>query len=317
MPKAITPNSFTLTSITAIIAVILLGWQFLVSPLAYPFQMGLLAASLFLVGIPHGALDHLVQQETLKRRGTKFKLLFFVLKYVLVMALYAFAWYVLPQISLALFIIMSCWHFGETDVDATELSIAYASFIRLFYGLSVLAWLLFAHTAEVSNILAKLIPANSSLFRFWVEGMVYSNLILLISGLMIMFSIIITPSIKQNKKNWWLKAELLFILFSCYFLPLLPAFALYFSGWHSVITLYNINEYLEGGFTFQINSLKKIWLKAVPFSLLAISGLVFTGYMLRYYAPLFNPLPLLFVFLSLITLPHLGVMHLLNRKDRN
>ncbi|RYY19891.1 MAG: hypothetical protein EOP41_09435 [Sphingobacteriaceae bacterium] len=258
-----------------------------------------------------------MQQETLKRRGTSFNLFLFMLQYLLVMALYALAWYIVPQLSLTLFILMSCWHFGETDIILPGMPTAYTSLIRIFYGLSVLAWLLFAHTTEVSSVLTRLVPADGLVFRFWVKGIIYSNLMLIVSGLIIGLTVILTTSGAQSKTNSWFKVKLLLILICCYFLPLLPAFALYFSGWHSMVTLYNINEYLEGEVSFQVRPLKKIWIRAVPFSVIALSSLAITGYLLRSYAPLFNPLPLLFVFLSLITLPHLGVMHLLNHKGRN
>ncbi|RZK31565.1 MAG: hypothetical protein EOO61_17870, partial [Hymenobacter sp.] len=58
----------------------------------------------------------------------------------------------------------------------------------------------------------------------------------------------------------------------------------------------------------------KLWLKALPLSLIAIAGLLLTGYLLQQYAPLFQPLPLVFVFLSLITLPHMSSMHQLHKR---
>jgi hypothetical protein len=97
------------------------------------------------------------------------------------------------------------------------------------------------------------------------------------------------------------------------FLPLLPAFALYFVGWHSVITLNNIGGFINSGIANKPLSILKLSFKTIPASLMAIGSLLLIGYLFRHYAPVFDPLPLLFVFLSLITLPHMQVMYKLNQ----
>lgn len=311
----IMPGKNQLVWITVLAAVTMVAWQNYVGGLSYFFQILFFAFAIFSFGIPHGALDHLVGREIAKHRKSKFSLTKFLFNYLLSIVLYALLWYWFPQLSLLIFLMLSCWHFAETDVAVVSGKSLITASLKLIYGLAVLAWLLWAHVAEVSAILKHLIPAKSLFFVGWLAGVVHASFILIISAIIILI-VLGLPVFTQQKTGYFLSKLPLVIILACgYTLPLMPAFALYFAGWHSLITLYNIKGFI--GYETISNkplSILKLWLKALPFSLLAIGGLLLTGYLLRHYAPLFDPLPLLFVFLSLITLPHMQVMHGLNSK---
>ena len=149
---------------------------------------------------------------------------------------------------------------------------------------------------------------------FHISGVQHSGILLPISGIILFLLLFLTCLQNIHPKFLLLHLNLLFILICCLILPLLPAFALYFAGWHSIISLHNINIFIADSKTANKDkSIKKLFLKALPLSLIAIAGLVGVGYFLRHHAPLFDPLPLLFVFLSLLTLPHLSVMHNLSK----
>jgi len=93
------------------------------------------------------------------------------------------------------------------------------------------------------------------------------------------------------------------VLALAYFLPLLPAFALYFGGWHALNTFGHISGFLDNERTVW-----QLWKSALPFTLLSI---VFLGMIVLVWSGLFStidPLPILFIFIAVITLPHLLVM---------
>jgi hypothetical protein len=52
---------------------------------------------MFLLGIPHGAGDHLLIQKQKKDQGLSFSLLRFMGSYLAVMLLYALLWYYFPR----------------------------------------------------------------------------------------------------------------------------------------------------------------------------------------------------------------------------
>ncbi len=303
-----------LISFTVIAGLLLLGWQSMGKGMPLPMQLAFLGVCLLLTGIPHGALDHLIQQEHAKRSNSNFRLLRFLGRYVAMMLLYALAWYGFPQLSLLFFLLISCWHFGETDIGPILRLPVLTVMFRMLYGISVLIWVLLAHQAEVSAVLRHLISPAGPLYRQWIVGAVQAYWLIPASGICIITLLLI--DVFMNRVDYYrylLALQLVVILLCGYRIPVLPAFALYFAGWHSLITLYNIKGFITGGNAAGNKPLLMVWLKALPFSLIAIAGLLATGYLLRHYAPLFDPVPLLFVFLSLITLPHMEVMHKLNR----
>jgi beta-carotene 15,15'-dioxygenase len=111
--------------------------------------------------------------------------------------------------------------------------------------------------------------------------------------------------------------RLVTILVLVYFLPLLPAFALYFGGWHALCSFKSIHDYIseKGSNSVLVlpESLAQTWTKTLAFNILAIGFLSFAVWYWQHFLQAWDPLPLLFIFLSLITLPHLTVMHQMNK----
>ena len=77
---------------------------------------------ILLTGIPHGSLDHLIQEANDKRQNRVYDFAKFIVKYLLLMAVYGLAWYWFSGISLMVFLIISAWHFGETDLENVPLN---------------------------------------------------------------------------------------------------------------------------------------------------------------------------------------------------
>ncbi|RYE25821.1 MAG: hypothetical protein EOP42_21175, partial [Sphingobacteriaceae bacterium] len=298
---------------TLIIGAVLVFWQ-LINPISTAFQLTFLTVALLLTGIPHGALDHLVQQENAKRRGKPFKLYVFLGRYLLNMLVYAIAWYVFPSWSLFFFLLISGWHFGETDIAAYPQQPLLTAALRFLYGIFLLGWILLTHKTEVTPVLLHLVPTYSLIFNRWLWLNSQAFWLVPLSGFLMVFLLLLTRFYYNYLHQHKLILQLLMLLLCTYFLPLLPAFGLYFAGWHSLVTLFNIKGFIIGKNTTADKTLFKVWQAALPFSLLAITGLLLAGYLLPLYAPLFDPLPLLFVFLSVITLPHMQVMHHLNSR---
>lgn len=71
----------------------------------------LLIVGFVLIGIPHGAVDHLLETKRWDYR----RMPAFILSYLSVGILMAFIWYISPNTGLLLFLIYSAWHFGQAD----------------------------------------------------------------------------------------------------------------------------------------------------------------------------------------------------------
>ena len=300
----------TPTWLTVLLGLILLIWQFFQGSLPQNIQVIFFASLILLTGIPHGALDHLIQEATDKKLNKKYYFSGFIIKYVLIMALYALAWFWFSSLSLLTFLIISAWHFGETDLEKVPKNALIWSFTRLVYGFYILAFILLTHIDEVRPIVNKMVEHQANMIIFWNFINLNVKQILYLLGLSFTTIFIVAQSeylIKFDKIRI-LRLSLILVLSA--WLPLLPAFALYFGGWHALCAFDNIHDYLRKDhpdLTFKL-----VYLKSLPFTFVAIIFLC--GFILysNLYIHHFDPFPILFIFISPITLPHLLIAHQMN-----
>ncbi len=311
MKKTIAHLFYTPTWVSIFLGSLLLLWQLWAGALSDSVQVTFFAFFIFATGIPHGALDHLVEKETASRERKPFNLLVFLAKYLATMLFYTVVWFFVPTASLFFFLLISAWHFGETDLENAPNTPLWNA-ARFLFGVLVLSSLLLTHASETAPFWSRITqnaPISMSVWQFSVE-----NKILILSILSLIFLVVFVQANRKSPvvfdKNRLFR--LVLILTLAYFLPLLPAFALYFGGWHALCAFKSIYEYLTAQ-NPQASPLS-IWLKSVPFTLLAFAFLAFALWYWQHFFQSFDPLPMLFVFLSLITLPHLGVMHSMNSK---
>lgn len=258
---------------------------------------------LLLVGIPHGAIDHLVDEHNVKAQQKPFSLFRFLAVYIAQMAVYAICWWLFPALSLLVFLLISAWHFGETDLHPSPNHIAWAILKGLF-GTAILFFILLREPLYTASLIERITLGNSAASGIWQffanqSVFVFASLIALI--LVAWFWAQQSEPIRTNKTKW---VTFIFLMAVVYFLPLLPAFALYFGAWHAWNTFGYISTFLSSKHTFW-----NIWKKTLPFTLLALSGLIIMGLVWWFSFSYIDPLPVLFIFIAIITLPHLRVMH--------
>lgn len=300
----------TPTWITVLLGFILLIWQFFQGSLPQNIQVIFFASLILLTGIPHGALDHLIQQATDKKLNRIYDIKIFFVKYLLIMAVYALAWFWFSGLSLLTFLIISAWHFGETDLEKVPKNALIWSFTRLIYGFYILSFILLTHMNEVQPIVIKMVGTQKSVLVFWNFVNLNVKQILYLLGLSFTTIFIIAQSEYKIKFDKIRIIRLGLILILSAWLPLLPAFALYFGGWHALCAFDNIHGYLRKDYpnlTFKL-----VYLKSLPFTFVSIIFLC--GFILysNLYIHHFDPFPILFIFISLITLPHLLIAHQMN-----
>jgi len=245
---------------------------------------------LLLTGIPHGAGDHLIAQKIADRHHLSFHLRPFIMYYLGSMAAYAVLWYLFPSIAFIIFIGISVFHFGDMeDLSAVNPKQNILHFARtIFLGSGILSFILFSHWNEVVEVVTEMkvpIPLNIPSY------LIYISLILLLLGFQ-----------KRNSAYFF---NTFLTLMAGYFLPLIPAFICYFSCCHAVYSFIGLKNHLETSF---LNLYKKL----LPFS----AGAFFMG--LAYMFLTSNTLQLypIFIFLSLLTLPHFLLMHKLIKRPR-
>jgi Brp/Blh family beta-carotene 15,15'-monooxygenase len=243
---------------------------------------------LFTTGIPHGAGDHLIAQKIAFREKLTFHIKPFILFYVGIMLVYAVLWYITPLISFIIFIAISIFHFGDMeDLDEIEPKQTYISIARtVFLGSGILSFILFSHWPEAVEIISKMQVALPATIP---DSFLFASIILFALGF--------------QKKNFPAFLNTFLTLIIGYFIPLIPAFICYFSCCHAIYSFRGMKNRLELTFL-------ELYKKLIPFSVMAF----FIGIVYIFLTAKDLQLYPIFIFLSLLTLPHFLLMHKLIKR---
>ena len=257
------------------------------------------------LGIPHGATDHRIFHVLLQQRGGKPAMMGFYGGYLGLMLIYALLWWLSPVFSLLIFLLTSMYHFGQSNWNYINLNGGVQVLLYLVYGAFVLFVPILAHFETAQSIVESIIqrPLPHVSLQFLNRG------IGVITILNLGAIILLWMRRKLTNREVWAEISNLFILLVLFVsTPLLLGFALYFSGWHALSSIQDQITF------FQLQRpefrLKNYVKEAAPYTGLAIFGLM----MMIWYS---NSIQLdaawgiLFIFLSLVTLPHLLLIELL------
>jgi Brp/Blh family beta-carotene 15,15'-monooxygenase len=203
-----------------------------------------------------------------------------------------------PGWSLLFFLLITAWHFGESDL--LSLGIRRMHPLLIFcYGLCITVWLLWQHPAELLEWTA-VISQGSGLMRAVVEGVAAVPVMVFYGALGVL--ILAHPPHREGS----VARRIVFLLF-LYLLShtsLLIGFVLYFAGWHSVNALFHLRV-----LAFRKGSLLRMLRLALPVFLMALTLLAAIAFFTEVRWLEKNGLPALFVLLSVLTLPHMTEMH--------
>ena len=249
-------------------------------------QITMFTAGMFLVGIPHDAVDHLLETGNFKSRIKPG----FVIKYIGLALFNLVIWIFFPTVALLFFIGYSAWHFGQNDWREWQPN-NINSLKNYIWGIFIFGIILCGHITETNTILY-----NMNVFKLPlsdIEGKIVSALIVFVAIAWAIF-----------EKRWRMIFSSLMLLVSIE-LPLISSFGLYFIGQHSL----NGWSHLKQGMSVDNKSL---YLKALPFTIGALVLFAAFIYLLRNnYLTEFNEslITIFFVFISCNSFPHVMVMN--------
>jgi lycopene beta-cyclase len=275
------------SSIFRPIALTILTLIFLLLPYQSAIQnalsTGFISLGMAAVGIPHGAVDHLLETGKWDVKVAPI----FIVKYLFLGFMMAVSWYFVPLIALAIFLGYSSWHFGQADGHKWKLSQP----LSFLWGASVLAYILGTHLPETNQIL--------DIMGGFKWTLSCNAFILLPWFILSLF-----------RKNLGFAITLIWIAIAAK-LPLVLSFALYFIGQHSIIAWNDIRNHLA-------ISNSRLWLKSLYFHAAAwIFLLCFMFYWLPSYpndeAKLWATF---FIFISCISFPHAFYMNVMYRRNK-
>ena len=242
------------------------------------------------IGIPHGSVDHIIAFINPQARKFESKLIFYVV-YLSLIVFNIIIWVISPFLGLLVFLIISCYHFGETQVigyNPTDNKI-----LNFVIGANILLSLFLNNIVELQEILY-ILPQFSSLDLSGFDSVFF----LLISVAILMLSIVNF----KIKRKVPLYAEITILYMVFFHTDLLTSFALYFGFCHSLPML--MLEFKE----FKTDSFMKFYIKTLPFTILSI---IFGFLLYQFNNDLLtsdNLILFVFIIISSLTLPHVFIM---------
>ncbi len=253
------------------------------------------------VGIPHGAVDHLVVEtfgghhDRRSRRG-------FVIDYVVAMAMVGLVWLAVPPLALVIFIALSVHHFGQSDLAYLRLPEPSQLAIQWSRGLFLVGLPLVAHVPSVAPVVERLgggdpasWPGLVDLWWLWSAVLVSQHAIVggAIAARMHDRSVIGREAVSVGALT------LLFLTAD----PLL-GFAVYFGLWHSIAHLLVLADLL-GTEPRRVRSLARL---AVPLTAVSLTVLAAVAIGATLAGHPHQLVPGVLIFVSMLTLPHMVVV---------
>ena len=242
------------------------------------------------IGIPHGSVDHIIAFINPKARKFDSKLLFYVI-YLSLIGINILLWIISPFLGLLVFLLISCYHFGETQVigyNSTDNKL-----LNFVIGANILLSLFLNNIKELQEILY-IIPQFSA---FDLSN--FDNVFFLLISVAVLMTSIVNFDIKR-KVPLYAEITILYMIF--YHTDLLTSFALYFGFCHSLPML--MLEFKE----FKTDNFIKFYIKTLPFTILSI---IFGFLLYQFNNDLLtsdNLILFVFIVISSLTLPHVFIM---------
>jgi Brp/Blh family beta-carotene 15,15'-monooxygenase len=264
----------------------------------------LIGSLLFIVllGIPHGAIDHIIFLEDNRTA----KPIHFYGFYFGLMGLYVLSWAIFPMLSLMLFLIVSAYHFGQSQFSDLTVHKSFRNHILYFvWGCSILSGLILYNIEDILSLSS--LSADMLYLSPVFDELVFSFLLPL-SSIVTVFLLIVT--FKKNRisgERFLFEIYLFVLIHICfYILPLIVGFTLYFVILHSFKVLSEEFTYLKSRRdNFSIRSFLKL---LFPITLISVFGGGIIMLSAQYQLIGISNGLLVFVLISVLTLPHSIVM---------
>ncbi len=292
------------TSIKIVFPVVVTSLVFAFLGLSFPdylllIQYPLLGFLVLAIGLPHGATDYLLFRRMNGTTLTRTQILRFFIIYISAILGFLALWLVFPLLSFLLFILISSYHFGQSNWENVALPKHIIYILNLSWGAFAIGGAVLWHWQEskivISQVVGDIPDYAQSTMDSLQFGIICFNFVLII-----LLKLSNSISFKRLCKEMG-KIVILSSMF--YFTPMLVGFTIYFTLWHSLGSLLN-----------QIAFYKKLWPnftivdyyhQAAPYTILAVVGflLMICGH--QYILPGVSIISTFLVFIACVTLPHI------------
>jgi Brp/Blh family beta-carotene 15,15'-monooxygenase len=264
-----------------------------------------LGLCLLFIGIPHGAIDHIVTSKLYNLSQTISDQAKFYIYYLVMMTIMTLIWIIHPLSGFLIFALLTVYHFGQADLEHLPINKNIKRVLFLSRGSMIMGLIIISDLQYTSPILLDLTGIN---ILEQISGASIHKTLLVI--LPLQYLIIQTAALVYYKFQ---ASDITYILFDAFvvaalFLIVNPilAFAIYFGLWHSAGHVKEMMSYFEE--TGKKMTLKSFYLKALPLNLITLIGIGLIYWISQTYQFQLQIVSLLFIIISVLTLPHMLIV---------
>ncbi len=268
---------------------------------------------ILIIGVSHGALDHLKGKKLLSILNIK-KFYIFYLIYTLMSLSVILIWTIVPAITLIIFLGVASFHFGKEDTQfLINKNTNLTPILYFFRGLLVIILPLYFNFDETVSIFKMLLIDNEQFYSglSFIEKYKIIEIAISLSAL----SSIILFLIEFNFKKFAIFLDFFSIIILNYYLSPLVAFTIYFCFLHSI--RHTVSLALEMDNTNLKNGFKLFVKKAFPLTILTgifcLVGLYFLNNVYELNSAI---LKIIFIGLASLTFPHILLEYFLEKNEK-
>lgn len=288
------------------LAIIAIGMSIILPDFLIYIAPFILFFSVVILGIPHGAIDHIIAAKVYGLNSSLKDTILFYGLYLLVMLIVGVLWIFFPLGGLLFFLLISIYHFGQADgvsllkgYSRTEMTLF--SWSR---GIMIIGLILFAHPYISFPIITAAIRAEPE----WLNTLYQQHQMLTVAALVpylwMSFRMMLKNRINLPKSAFASESLVIVLLFLL--VHPLVSFAIYFALWHSAGHISEMRAYFkQQGETLSVLRFYKL---ATPFTIISLLGLVMLFYLHQAFSLGEQMISLLFILISVLTLPHMIVV---------
>jgi len=265
-----------------------------------------LLTSILVIGLPHGACDFWLLKE---RTPDKTSLVGFAKTlawYTSIATLVAVVWFILPEISLLVFLFLTALHFGSGD-EVWASDGEFSTVPAVLRGLMIVSGPIGFHPADSVSVLNALVRTDGT-SRF-TEGILEYSIYIFIGAAFVLGFYEIYRSMRTKTFAANRIAEPILIGIFFYLVSPLLAVAIYFVAVHSWRHVFRLELYdrpsSDIGEDGLVASFANFYKKALPITVLSLLGLIAVFFVFRSDLSMLSQWTSAYlILLSALTVPH-------------
>lgn len=229
----------------------------------------------------------------------------FYLVYLGLIGLVGFSWFLFPSFSFFLFLILSAYHFGQSQLYYITVHRPLHHLIYFTWGAFILSTMITMNYDQCLDIFASLEWLN---VRSWMS-IRYVNGVAVATGLLLGMAFLLLRVYNHisTGKIAYEAALLIVLALLSHHTEVVFTFSIYFGLWHSLRSL--VMEYKSLKQAISNYTVQRFFNQVLPYSLVSISFLILIYYLGEIFNFGISPYMLFIVLISTLTVPHLIVMY--------